>query len=78
MGRGLGQVLLASGATAGAAYGVSRVIGHAVSTATIPGQAVQVAGAVGAGVAVFLAAAWILRIEDLAVLRGLLPGRSRR
>ena len=78
IGRGIGQILVASGATAGVAYAVSRVIGHTVSTSSIPGQAAQVVGAVGAGVAVFLAAAWLLRIEDLAVLRTLLPGRTRR
>ena len=76
--RGLGLVAVASGATGAAAYVVSRVVGHAVSVNAVPGQVLQVGAAVGAGLVVFLAVARMLRIEDLEVLRGLLPARFRR
>jgi putative peptidoglycan lipid II flippase len=78
IGRGFGLIVAASALTAGVAYVVSRSIGHVVSTTALPGQILQVSGAVGAGLAVFLVAAWLLRIEDLEVLRGLLPARFRR
>jgi putative peptidoglycan lipid II flippase len=76
--RGLGKIVVAAGATAGVAYLVSTAIGHAVSTSSIAGQMVQVLGSVTAGLAVFLVAAWALRIEDLQLLKGLLPSRMRR
>ncbi|MFN2544381.1 MAG: murein biosynthesis integral membrane protein MurJ [Actinomycetota bacterium] len=76
--RGLAQVGVAAGATAGAAFLVSRLMQDVVSTATIAGQVLQVACSVGAGLAVFLAVALALRIEDLALLKGLLPRSMRR
>jgi putative peptidoglycan lipid II flippase len=76
--RGLGLVAVASGATGAAAYAVSHAVGHAVSTSAVPGQLLQVGAAVGTGLVVFLAVARLLRIEDLEVLKGLLPARFRR
>jgi putative peptidoglycan lipid II flippase len=76
--RGLTQILVAAGATAGAAFAVSTALQHVVSTTGFVGPAIQVAGAVAAGLAVFLGAASLMRIEDLALLKGLVPGRSRR
>jgi putative peptidoglycan lipid II flippase len=76
--RGLVKVLAGAAATGGAAYLVSRWLGSAVGVSTVGGQAVQVLGAVAAGLLVFLAAALILRMEELALLRQLVSARFRR
>jgi putative peptidoglycan lipid II flippase len=78
IGRGLARIFVAAGATAGVAFAVSRGLERVVSTASLTGQVLEVAGAVGAGVVVFVGAAKLLRIEDLELLRGLLPGRRVR
>jgi hypothetical protein len=61
--------LVAGAATAAAAWGVVRLLGDAVGTATVGGQAVQVFGAVAVGLAVFAAAAVVLRIEEVTMVR---------
>ena len=75
---GLGKVLVAGLATAGAAYGASVVLGHLVGTATLLEQAVQVTGSVVVGLLVFGAMALLLRIEDLRQVVGMIAGRFRR
>jgi putative peptidoglycan lipid II flippase len=75
---GLGKVVMAGAATAGAAYGASKVLGRLFGTATIPEQAVQVMGSVVVGLLVFVAMALLLRIEDLRQVVGMTVGRFRR
>ncbi|HEY3036612.1 MAG TPA: lipid II flippase MurJ, partial [Streptosporangiaceae bacterium] len=75
---GLGKVVVGAAATAAAAYGVARALAGAVDVSTVAGQVVQVGGAVAAGVAVFLALAVALRMEDLEILKRLARGWLRR
>jgi putative peptidoglycan lipid II flippase len=72
---GLARVVVAAGATAGVAFLVSEGVARATSTASAGGQAVQVFAAVGAGLAVFLAAAYLLHMDDLPLLGGFLRRR---
>jgi putative peptidoglycan lipid II flippase len=76
--RGLAKVLVGAAATAGAAWGVARLAGSILGVDTLGGQAVQVGGAVVAGMVVFLGAAMALRIEELGLLKRALLGRFRR
>jgi putative peptidoglycan lipid II flippase len=76
--RGLTQVLVASGLTAGIAFAVSKLMQHVVSISTLAGQSAQVVVSVGAGVATFVAVASAMHMSELRVLRGLLPARFRR
>jgi putative peptidoglycan lipid II flippase len=75
---GLSKALVAGGATAGAAWLSARLIGDAVGTSGLGGQSVQVLGSVAIGLLVFLAAALVLRMEELELLKGFLVGRLRR
>jgi putative peptidoglycan lipid II flippase len=72
---GIARVAAGGGVTAAAAYLASRGLGELVDTGSVPGQLVQVAGAVLAGLVVFLASALILRMEDLRVLKELVTKR---
>ena len=74
---GIGRTAVASVATAAAAWIVARLLGEALGTATLGAQAVQVLGAVTAGLAVYLAAATTLRIEEVAMVRRQLLARFR-
>jgi putative peptidoglycan lipid II flippase len=75
---GLGKVLVAGAATAGAAFAVSKFLGSAVGTATLLEQSVQVLGSVGVGLLVFVAMALLLRMEDLRRVIAMVAGRFRR
>jgi putative peptidoglycan lipid II flippase len=75
---GLGKVVVAGAATAGAAFAVSKVLGSAIGTATLLEQAVQVLGSVVIGLLVFVAMALLLRMEDLRQVIGMVAGRFRR
>ena len=73
----LGKVALAAGAMAGAML----LVLAAVRSGTEPGDArdlLQLAAGGAAGAIVFVAAAWALRVRDLAFFRDLLPARFRR
>jgi putative peptidoglycan lipid II flippase len=76
--RGLTQIGVAAGITGGVAFLVSTAVGQVISPTSTVGQAAQVICAVGAGVATFLGLAAAMHMEDLAVLKGLVPGRGRR
>ncbi|MFL5799277.1 MAG: murein biosynthesis integral membrane protein MurJ [Actinomycetota bacterium] len=75
---GLGKVVVAGAATAGAAFGVSKLLGRAIGTSTLPEQSVQVLGSVVVGLLVFVAMALLLRMEDLRQVIGTVTGRFRR
>ncbi len=68
----------AGAATAGVAWLAARWLGQSLGTATILEQTVQVLGAVAAGVAVFVASATLLRIEEVAMVRAQMFRRWRR
>jgi hypothetical protein len=73
----LGKVALASGAM----VAVMLLVTSAVHSATAPGTGrdlLQLVAGGGAGVVVFVVAAWALRVRDLAFFRDLLPARFRR
>ena len=76
--RGIAKVLLGAGATAIAAFGASRGLGAVVDTTTVIGQFTQVAGSVLVGLLVFVAAALLLRMEDLQLVREFVAPRGRR
>lgn len=75
---GIGRTTAAGGATAAVAWLVARGIAEALGTATLAEQSMQVFGAVIAGLAVFLAAASALRIEEVTMVKTQLVSRFRR
>lgn len=81
-GRRLGSSLLRSGAasvlTAAVAWSVSSLLGAWVSLEAMSGRFIQVAGAVLAGAAVYLAAARLLRMDELRFLLEAVRRRRRR
>ncbi len=74
----IGRSTLAGLATAAVAWLVARSLGDAVGTATVAEQAVQVLGAVAAGLATFVVCATLLRIDEVALVRRQLAARWRR
>jgi putative peptidoglycan lipid II flippase len=76
--RSIGRVLVAGLATAGAAWLVAEAIGRWLGTTTLGAQAIQVMSAVAVGLAVFLASAVALRIEEVDLVRRQVTGRWRR
>ncbi|MFB3738239.1 MAG: murein biosynthesis integral membrane protein MurJ [Candidatus Velamenicoccus archaeovorus] len=77
IGSTLGRTVVAGILTAGVAWGVARLLGDALGTATVATQAVQVLGAVIAGVVAFLACALMLRIDEVDAIRKQLTARWR-
>jgi putative peptidoglycan lipid II flippase len=75
--RSLGRVVVAGLATSAAAWLVARGIGQWLGTATIGAQAIQVLTAVTVGLAVFLASAAALRIEEVTMVRRQVTARWR-
>ena len=64
---------------AAAAFAVSRWLGHTLGTVQVGDQLVQVVAGLAAGVGVFLAAAFLLRMEELlAVVRLIKRGPGTR
>lgn len=59
------RIGIASAATGVVAWGVARSVGAATDTTALGGQAIQVGAAVGAGIAVYLVAAVLLRVEEM-------------
>ena len=74
----VGRALIAGLASASAAWLVAEAMERWLGTATIGAQAMQVASAVVAGLAVFLASAVALRIEEVDMVRRQVAGRWRR
>ena len=75
---GIVRSLVAGGITAGVAWLVARGLGSALGTATLLQQAIQVFGAIAAGLVAFVASATLLRIEEVAVVRRQLAARWGR
>ncbi|HZP89652.1 MAG TPA: murein biosynthesis integral membrane protein MurJ [Actinomycetota bacterium] len=69
---------IASGATAAVAWVVARTIGHALGTATVSAQVVQVSGSVVAGLLAFVLSALIVRLDEVDVMRRQLTTRWTR
>jgi putative peptidoglycan lipid II flippase len=74
----IGRGALAGLATAGAAWLVAEIFERWLGTSTIGAQTVQLASAVAAGLAVFLASAVALRIEEVDMVRRQIAERWRR
>jgi putative peptidoglycan lipid II flippase len=74
----IGKTAIAGSLTAAAAWVVARALGDTIGTATFAEQAVQVFASVAAGVLVFGAAAMLLRIEEVAMVRDQVTARWRR
>jgi putative peptidoglycan lipid II flippase len=75
---GIGRTALAGAATAGAAWAVARWLASTLGTATLLEQTAQVLAAIAVGVGVYVAAATLLRIDEVAMVRRQLAGRFRR
>jgi putative peptidoglycan lipid II flippase len=71
------KTAVAGGVTAGVAWVVARSVGSWLGTAEIGEQAVQVFGAVAAGLAAFVATATALRIDEVAMVRRQVVARWR-
>ena len=78
IGASLLRAVAAAAATALAALGTARALGAWLGTASLGAQAVQVCGAVGVGLAVYLPAALIFRIEEVDTVKRQLLARWRR
>jgi len=76
--RGLTQVIVASVVTAGVAWVAAELVGKVVATDAAGGELLQVVVAVGAGLATYFALASAMHMEELAVLKRLVPARLRR
>ncbi|MGH2684211.1 MAG: hypothetical protein ACRDJP_01940, partial [Actinomycetota bacterium] len=76
--RGIGRVIVASAATAGAAWGVATLLGRSFGTSTLLEQVIQVGGGVLLGLVTFVLAALALRIEEFELVKRTLLGRLRR
>jgi putative peptidoglycan lipid II flippase len=74
----VGRTLLAGAATAATAWLVARWLGTTVGTATLTEQSLQVFTAIASGVAVFVAASTVMRIEEVDAVRRHLAARWRR
>jgi putative peptidoglycan lipid II flippase len=74
----LGRTLVAAGLTALGALATARLVAGWIGTATVATQALQVVAAVGVGLAVFLVAALIFRIEEVDTLKRQVTSRWRR
>jgi len=73
----LGRILVAGLATAAVAWLVAEGFEQWLGTTTLATQTVQVLGAVVAGLAVFIASAAALRIEEVEMVRRQLAARWR-
>lgn len=78
LGGGLLKVAAGAVATAGAAWAAARAAGRAFGVETLAEQLVQVGTGVAAGLIVFLAAALLLRMEELDLIRRTVRARFRR
>lgn len=74
----VGRTLLAGAATAATAWLVARWLGTTVGTATLTEQSLQVFTAIASGVAVFVAASTVMRIEEVDAVRRQIVARWRR
>jgi putative peptidoglycan lipid II flippase len=74
----VGRTLLAGAATAATAWLVARWLGTTVGTATLTEQSLQVFTAIASGVATFVAASTVMRIEEVDAVRRHLAARWRR
>ncbi|MEX2202512.1 MAG: murein biosynthesis integral membrane protein MurJ [Actinomycetota bacterium] len=74
----IGRTLLAGVATAATAWLVARWLGSTIGTATLAEQSIQVFSAIAAGLAAFVAASTVLRIEEVHAVRRHLVARWRR
>jgi putative peptidoglycan lipid II flippase len=74
----IGKTAIAGSLTAATAWVVAQALGDAMGTVTFVEQTVQVLGSVAAGVVVFVAAATLLRIEEVAMVRDQVAARWRR
>lgn len=69
IGSSLARTLVAAGGTALAAWGTARLIGGWLGTQSLVALALQVSGAIAVGLLVFLAAALILRIQEVDTVK---------
>lgn len=76
VGPALGRSAVAAAATALVAWGVARALDGVIDLGTLGGQVAQLGLAVGAGVATFVAAAIVLRIDEVRAALGALRGRG--
>jgi ABC-type phosphonate transport system ATPase subunit len=64
-------------ATGGAAWLVSTEVARSVGIESLPGQVLQVVGAMGAGLAAFLLVASALRVQELQLVKSIVLRRRR-
>ena len=74
----LGRTLAAAGLTALGAWATAQLVAGWIGTATVATQALQVFAAVGVGLAVFLVAGLIFRIEEVDTVKRQVTSRWRR
>ena len=70
------RMLAAAALLAGASYGVWLVLDEALGR-SLPAQLVSVGLGIAAGLGVYAAGVWALRVPEARQIRALLPGRRR-
>jgi putative peptidoglycan lipid II flippase len=68
------RMLIAGALLAGAAYGVWALLRAGLGVAQ-PAQAIEVGGGILAGLAVYAAAVWVMKIPEAQQIRALMPAR---
>jgi len=71
------EIAAAALATGLAAFAVAQIVGRALGTASFGSQAAQVAAGTAAGVLAFAAAATLLRIGEVSIVKDLVRRRAR-
>ena len=72
------RICLAALAMGGAVWGVSRVCSAALGTADKMSQLLQVGGSIAAGILIFGAIAWVMKMEELHIFLDIFGRRFRR
>jgi putative peptidoglycan lipid II flippase len=75
--RGISKVVAGAAVTGLASLGASRALAAVVDTHSVIGQLAQVTGSVAVGLLVFVAAALVLHMEDLQLVKELVVSRVR-
>ena len=68
---------VAAAATGVVAWGVARAAERALGAASLAAQAIQILGAVVAGLIVYVVLVRFLRVKELEWIKGLFPRRAR-
>lgn len=76
VGASLARIAMGGIVASAAAFGVSELLGRGLGTATLGDQILQVGAGIAAGLTAYVAAARVLGLQELGLIRGLLGSRG--